>query len=251
MIMWECESAWCYQIHSHWAFMVCIRHKDSKLCAKSSNSISSSSSLWRRAAMKSMVMIWSPDAFRSLFLICWENVTTSFWQRNRCSSHRILVSSDLVDSDWPCEFLEKIAAVKHPGMYLPTRELQDKEIPGKQYIMQEYKKYSIIVISMINHVNIPCMDWYLMVFVESLQEKITWTSLSTSPAWLACDFWPPLRWNASRGDFRLEILTHQVDMLHLWYLRKWWKWSLNAFDVTVTRVDWRFLGYFSILWTFG
>ena len=58
MIMWECESAWCYQIHSHWAFMVCIRHKDSKLCAKSSNSISSSSSLRRRAAMKSMVMMW-------------------------------------------------------------------------------------------------------------------------------------------------------------------------------------------------
>lgn len=51
-------------------------------------------------------------------------------------------------------------AVKHPGMYLPTRELQDREIPGKQYIMQEYKKYSIIVTSIINHVNIPCMDWY-------------------------------------------------------------------------------------------
>lgn len=64
-------------------------------------------------------------------------------------------------------------AVKHPGMYLPTRELQDREIPRKQYIMQEYKEYSMIVISIINqnHVNVPCMDWYLMVFVESLQEK--------------------------------------------------------------------------------
>lgn len=77
-------------------------------------------------------------------------------------------------------------AVKHPGMYLPTRELQDREIPRKQYIMQEYKEYSMIVISIINqnHVNVPCMDWYLMVFVESLQEKKTHEHLS--PLLLLC-----------------------------------------------------------------
>lgn len=73
--------------------------------------------------------------------------------------------------------------VNHPGMYLPTRELQDREIPGKQYIMQEYKEYSVIVISMINHVNIPCMDWYLMVSAEGLQEK---THEHLSPLLLLC-----------------------------------------------------------------
>ena len=68
-------------------------------------------------------------------------------------------------------------AVKHPGMYLPTRELQDREIPGKKYIMQEYKEYSMIVTSIINHVNIPCM-WYLM--VQYLQKACSKKNMNLS-----------------------------------------------------------------------